>query len=118
MVHRCSDRTADENVIITDPFSRGFPGTEKRFAGGRHHPVDCWESDGREKYDEISKMLKGAPNTTITVTVERMGRISFCYKNTDTPKKLPSNSVPYYGTLSNNLGYIRLGGFTDEAGQR
>ncbi|MBK9400338.1 MAG: S41 family peptidase [Bacteroidetes bacterium] len=105
----------DENVIITDPYE-GFPAQKNGLqAGDIIRSIDGKVMAGK-KYDEISKMLKGAPNTTITITVERMGESAPVTK-TLTREEITINSVPYYGTLSNNLGYIRLGGFTDEAGQ-
>ncbi len=104
----------DENVIITDPYE-GFPAQKSGLqAGDIIRAIDGKSLDGK-KYDEVSKMLKGTPNTTITITVERMGASAPITKTLNR-EEITIKSVPYYGLLDDNLGYIRLGGFTDEAG--
>ncbi len=105
----------DENVIITDPYE-GFPAQKSGLQAGDVIRAIDGKSVSGKKYDEISKMLKGNPKTSISITVERMGETAPVTK-TVTREEITISSVPYYGLLEKDLGYIRLGGFTDDAGQ-
>jgi carboxyl-terminal processing protease len=61
--------------------------------------------------DVVSKMLKGVPNTDLNVVVERFGQpdsLSFVFKR----ERIHIPSVPYYGMISDEVGYIRLANFT------
>jgi carboxyl-terminal processing protease len=67
-------------------------------------------------YDQIGKLLKGQVGTMVNLTLKRMG--------TDQPftvgckrEKIKVNSIPYYGILENNIGFIQLSEFTPDAGK-
>ena len=66
--------------------------------------------------DDISKILKGTPGTEVKLLIQRPGEKSTMMKalNRD---EVHVNSVPYYGMLDNNMGYIRLSQFTEGCGQ-
>ncbi len=61
-------------------------------------------------------LLKGNPNTPITLSIKRFNR-----KDTFEVKlnraKITINNIPYYGMVSDNTGYIRLSEFTTNAGK-
>ncbi len=65
-------------------------------------------------YEELGKLLKGIPNTSVKIKIERPGE----------PKPMDFNlvrdevkvkNVPYSTLLENKVGYIRLTGFMDGA---
>jgi carboxyl-terminal processing protease len=63
-------------------------------------------------------MLKGTPNTNINIVVDRPSANGFETVNkTITRAEIQIKNVPYYGVIEGNVGYIRLSGFTDNAGQ-
>lgn len=63
---------------------------------------------------EVSDRLKGPANTTVKVTVERPGtKEPLTYDIVR--KKITLPSVPYYGFVSDSIGYIYLNSFTDKA---
>lgn len=62
--------------------------------------------------DDVSKYLKGIPNTKLKVIVERYGKtdsLSFEFKR----EKIHIPSVPHYGMVTNDIGYIKLANFTN-----
>ncbi|MBP6512734.1 MAG: S41 family peptidase, partial [Bacteroidia bacterium] len=104
-----------EDVIITDPYE-GFPAQKSGLqAGDIIRAIDDKAVKGK-KYDEISKMLKGQPNTPISIKVERKGSAELVALKL-MREEITIKNVPYYGVTEDQYGYIRLGSFTDYAGQ-
>lgn len=61
--------------------------------------------------DKVSNMLKGASNTMLNLIVKRYGikdSLEFNFNR----EKIHIPSVPYYGMVNDDLGYIRLSNFT------
>ncbi|MBL7923323.1 MAG: S41 family peptidase [Bacteroidia bacterium] len=103
-----------EDVIITDPYE-GFPAQKAGLqAGDIIRSIDGKSLKGK-KYDEVSKMLKGQPKTPISIVVERKGSKE-PVSQTLSREEITIRNVPYYGVIGNEIGYIRLGSFTDDAG--
>ncbi|MBC7390422.1 MAG: S41 family peptidase [Opitutaceae bacterium] len=76
------------------------------------------EVDGVDLKDkntnEVSKLLKGAANTEVNVTIKRFGvkdKMVVQLKR----EKIKVENVPYYGMLNNEVGYIHLTDFTASA---
>ncbi|MBS1763770.1 MAG: S41 family peptidase [Bacteroidetes bacterium] len=104
----------NNEVIITDPYE-GFPAQKADLrAGDIIVSLDGKSIDGK-KYDEISKLLKGQPKTPVKITVKREGEPNLLEKNL-VREEIKINSVPYSGIVGDNIGYIRLTGFTENAG--
>ncbi len=104
-----------EDVIITDPYE-GFPAQKSGLqAGDIIRAIDDKLVKGK-KYDEISKMLKGQPNTPISIKVERKGSAELVALKL-MREEITIKNVPFYGVTDDQMGYIRLGSFTDDAGQ-
>ncbi|MEN8121440.1 MAG: S41 family peptidase [Bacteroidota bacterium] len=64
--------------------------------------------------DDVSELLKGVPNTVVSITVYRpftKEEISFTVKR----EKIQVKNVPYYGMINSETGYIKLTGFTQTA---
>jgi carboxyl-terminal processing protease len=62
----------------------------------------------------VSDMLKGQPNTELEIVVERYGTDKPIRK-TLTREKIQISSVPYYGMLDQETGYIRMSSFTQNS---
>ncbi len=62
---------------------------------------------------KVSDLLKGLPDTEVSVTIKRYG-IDESFTIAFIRKKIHINGVPYYGMLDENIGYIRLSNFTQD----
>lgn len=105
----------NNEVIITDPYE-GFPAQKADLRAGDV----IVELDGKpikgKKNDEVSKLLKGQPKTSVKITIRREGEPNLIDKNV-VREEIKIKSVSYSGIIDNDLGYIRLTGFTENAGQ-
>lgn len=104
----------EDYVVITDPYE-GFPAQKADLRAGD----EILEIDGKsmkgKKYDDVSKILKGQPKTSVKLLIRRPGEKNPIEKIVERDE-IKIKSVPYYGLLDNEVGYIRLTGFTDNAG--
>lgn len=104
-----------DNVVVTDPYE-GFPAQKADIRAGDI----ILEIDGKvlkgKKYDEVSKILKGQPKTPVKLKIKREGENDVLEK-TVMRDEIKINNVPYHGMVDNGIGYIKLSGFTDNAGQ-
>ena len=102
-------------VVVSDPYE-GFPADK---AGLRAGDV-ILEIDGKttknKKTDEISRALKGAPKTEVKLLIKREG-LDKPFEKTLVREEIKVKSVPYYGMLENNVGYVKLNSFTENAGR-
>ena len=103
-----------KNMVLM-PY-KGFP-AEK---GGLKIGDEILEVDGidveEKNVEDISKLLKGQANTDLTVTVKRYGKdndIDVKIKR----ERITVNNVPYYGMVTDDVGYIKLSNFTTGAGR-
>ncbi len=106
-----SIRKRGEEIVLTTPYE-GFAADKAGFkAGDRILEVDGKPITGKSTSD-VSTALKGAAGTEVTLKVERAGQvITKTFEREDVQVK----SVPYYGMLDDNVGYIVLTSFTDKA---
>ncbi len=103
-----------DSVIITDPYE-GFPAQKAGImAGDIIKEINGQKAIGKRS-DEVSKMLKGQPNTSLTVVIQRPGEANPITK-TIMREEIQIKNVPFYGMLDEHTGYIRLSSFTDDAG--
>jgi len=103
-------RNKNGQPVIAQPY-KGFPADK---AGLRAGDI-ILEVDGVStkniQIDNVSDKLKGIPQTTITLLIERP------YTNERISKELireeiKIKSVPYYGSLDNGVGYVSINKFT------
>ena len=103
-------------VVISEPYE-GYPAQKSGLkAGDRLLSINGEDMKGKPS-DEVSKFLKGQPGTSIHVTVERDGEdlpLSFDIIR----ENITIKDIPYYGMLNNEIGYIKLTGFTQKAGTK
>jgi len=105
--------TKGDFVVITDPYD-GFPAQKADLRAGDI----ILEIDGKsvkgKKSDDISKILKGQPKTPVKLTIKREGEANPIVKTIERDE-IKIKSVPYYGVMDQNVGYIKLTGFTENA---
>jgi carboxyl-terminal processing protease len=106
--------TQNDYVIISEPYEN-FPAYKSGLkAGDKILEVNGDEAMGKNS-SEVSEILKGQPGTTVKLKVERY--------NEEAPltfeiirEKIKIDNIPYYGMLNDHVGYIKLTGFTQNAG--
>ena len=97
-------------VFISEPYE-GFPAQKAGLmAGDKILEINGVSAKGKTT-EEVSKVLKGQPNTSVNLLMER--------KNKDKPfevsfdrEKVTVKSVPYSGFVADGIGYIKLRSFT------
>jgi carboxyl-terminal processing protease len=106
-------RQDGEYVVISEPYE-GFPAQKSDLrAGDKILKINDTDAKGK-KTDDISKFLKGQPNSAIRLTIEREGEKKPIEK-TINREEIKIKSVSYSGMASANTGYIKLTGFTEDA---
>ncbi len=104
-------RSRDGQIIVTVPYEGFAADKAGLMAGDLILSVDGKSVEGKSTED-VSKILKGAPGTKVTVLLERDGKqITREIEREEVQVK----SVPYYGMLNSGIGYITLSNFTDKA---
>ncbi|MEI7595701.1 MAG: S41 family peptidase [Bacteroidota bacterium] len=99
-------------VIISEPYE-GFPACKAGLIpGDKILEVDGLSTKGKKTAD-ISAILKGQPGTTIKLKIERDGLV---INKELVREEIKIDNIPYYGLLKQNVAYIKLTGFTDNAG--
>lgn len=103
-----------DSILITDPYE-GFPAQKAGImAGDIIKEINGQKVTGKHS-DEVSKLLKGQPHTSLTVVLQRPGESAPITK-TIVRDEIQIKNVPFYGMLDEHVGYIRLSSFTDNAG--
>lgn len=105
----------EDYVIITETYD-GFPAQKQGvLIGDKIIEVDGKDIKGKST-SEISEFLKGQPSSTVVIKLERGGN----NKTELIEKKLIREeiqilNVPFYNEIEENIGYIKLSGFTQTA---
>jgi len=101
-------------VIISEPYE-GFPAQKAGLkAGDRILKVNDKPTIDKSVSD-ISAILKGQPGTPAKLLIERPGEAK-PFEKEIVREKITVDNVPYYGMVNDHIGYIKLTGFTQEAG--
>ena len=107
-------RTMGEYVYIESPVE-GFPAHEAGLLpGDKILAVDGKEMKGK-KSNEVTDFLKGKSGTTLQLTIEREGEGEIV--KSITRENIKMKNVPYYSIIEDNIGYVKLTGFTPNAGK-
>jgi carboxyl-terminal processing protease len=106
-------RMKGDYVAISEPYE-GFPAQKADLrAGDLILEVDGVQAKGK-KTDEVSKILKGSPTSNVKIVVQREGEKNPIEKIV-TREEIKIKNVPYYGMYANNIGYIKVTGFTENS---
>lgn len=103
--------TLNNRNIVTLPYE-GFPAFRAGIKVGDEIVTVDGKSVRGKTTRETSALLKGSPQSEVSVTVERQGK-EFSFRVSREQIKI--NNVTYRGMLENGIGYIRLGEFTPGA---
>jgi carboxyl-terminal processing protease len=106
--------TRNDYIMITDPYE-GFPAQKADLrAGDIILEVEGKSAKGKSSSD-MSKLLKGQPGTKVTLKIKRDGEGELI--KTLTREEIQVKNVPYSGMVTDQIGYIRLQSFTNNAGK-
>ncbi len=107
-------RKRKDQIVISEPYE-GFAAYKADLrAGDVILEIDGKSVKGKNQED-ISKVLKGQPNTMVKILIQREGESAPIEKNV-MREEIKVKSVPYFGMLSDNVGYMRLSSFTQSSG--
>ena len=98
----------DEYVFISEPYE-GFPAQKAGLMAGDKILEVNGKSAKSKSTEELSSVLKGQPNTEVTILLERDGKT---FTKTFNREQVTVKSVPYYGFLKDGIAYIKLRSFT------
>lgn len=109
-----SIRKKGDYVVITEPYE-GYPAQKSGLMAGDVILEVNGQSTKGKSTDDVVKLLRGAPNTSVSIVVQREGVVD-PMKFSVTRQEIKIENVPYSGMVDPEIGYIRLRGFTNNAG--
>ena len=101
-------------VIISEPYE-GFPAQKAGLKAGDKILKVNDKPTFDKTVSDISTILKGQPGTSARLLIERPGEAKPFEKEIKR-EKITVDNIPYFGMVNDNIGYIKLTGFTQEAG--
>lgn len=104
----------DDYVIISEPYE-GYPAEESGLLAGDRLISINGENMVAKPSDEVSTFLKGQPGTAVVLEIERDGEDELLVFEI-MRETITINDIPFYGMLNENIAYIKLTGFTQQAG--
>ena len=97
-------------VTVSEPYE-GFPADKAGLIAGDKFIEISGKSAKGKSTEDVSKVLKGEPNTGVNVLIEREG-LEKPFLVEIIREEIKLNSVPYYGLISDSIGYIKTRSFT------
>ncbi len=105
-------RTRGKQILIAEPYE-GSPALKAGLeAGDEIIEVNGKSTEGKSTED-ISKILKGQPNTEVKLVIKRDG-VDKPIEKTIMREEIKVKAVPHFEMLNNEVGYIKLNSFTDK----
>lgn len=102
-------------VIILEPY-QNMPAQKAGLqAGDEIVEIDGVKMTSETNY-RASEFLKGQPGKEVNIVIRREGQSKLIIKKI-IRELVTVNQVPYYGKVSDKIGYINLNGFTDKSTQ-
>lgn len=108
-------RKHDEGVVITEPME-GQPAQLAGLKAGDIILAIDTADVSKASSERVSELLKGIPNTKITLKIKRPGEKK-TLKFDIIRKQVVVDQVVYSGVQGKNTGYIYLNSFTDKSAQ-
>ena len=100
----------DEYVYISEPYE-GFAAQKSGLMAGDKIIEINGKSAKDKTTEEVSKILKGQPGTSVSLLIERKS-VSDPFNVIFDREKVTINSVSYSDHINNNIGYVKLRSFT------
>ena len=107
-------RTIGDYVYIESPVDGFAAHKAGLLPGDKILAVDGKDMKGKNS-GEVTDFLKGKSGTTFQLTIERVGEGEIV--KDITRENIKMKNVPYFGIIENNIGYVKLTGFTPNAGR-
>lgn len=104
----------DNNVYISEP-QPGSPALKAGLRPGDLIMVVNGDTTLGMSNEEVSKRLKGQPGTDVKVTVKRPYSADSILTFDITRANIPVNTLPYYGVVADEIGYIYLTTFNEKS---
>lgn len=102
-------------IFISETYE-GFPADKGGLLPGDKILTINEQSAKNRNQEEVSALLKGQPGTEVVIEIERAGHEELLTK-TLLREVVKIDNIPYYGLLDEKTGYIKLTGFTQNAGR-
>jgi len=102
-----------DEVIIAEPY-KGFPAYKAGLKAGDVMLEINGTKVLKKNTEDVSNLLKGQPNVPLTIKIKRPG-INKTMEKKLVREKIQLKSVPYYGMVTDSIGYIHLNQFTNKA---
>ena len=100
----------DDFVYVSEPYE-GFPAQKAGLmAGDKILKIDGVDAKGKTT-EEVSKVLKGQPNTEVQLLIERP-YVDESFEVNFKRQKISVKSVPYFSYIEEGIGYLKLRSFT------
>lgn len=102
--------TRDGWVYVSEPYE-GFPAQKAGLLpGDKFLEIDGVSAEGKTTKD-VSNVLKGQPNTSVMVLIERPG-VEKPFEVNLIREEVKVSSVPYSAYVSDGIGYVKMKSFT------
>lgn len=108
-------RTKEDYVVIAEPYENSPAAKADLRAGDQIIEVEGKSTKGKSTGD-IVKVLKGTPNTPVKIKIQRPG-VEEPMDKEIIREEIKVDNVPYHGMINDHIGYIKLTGFTRDAGR-
>lgn len=101
----------DGKAVVIEVYE-GFPAAKAGLQPGDViKAIDGKDLAGKSS-DDVSKLLKGSPKSTLSLSILRPGKESAFPVNI-TREEIKISSVPYFGMINSTVGYIKFESFTE-----
>lgn len=102
----------DKKGITLNEVYKGYEADKKGLKAGDIIIKSGSQSLKHMDSDQLSQLLKGAPNTSLDLSIYRQGKV---FKKTVVTEKVEINPVPFYDLIDLETGYIVLTRFNQKA---
>ena len=112
----CYVRQYDDHIVISEVI-QGYGAEEAGIKGGDRILFVDGVDVQRFATDEVGDLMRGEPNTKVTMRIARL-QANGEYAEIEvypTRQEIQVLNVPFYGMINENIGYIKLSNFMENA---